>query len=139
VTGIQYQFVFSSTHLSEMVYLHYHKFPFSPRCVRFSVTLADCYHIMQQKVEIGTLRDIGIGRCLGYLQVESDPDRNVLCSGLWKKCGVSHFGGIHWLACCTVSASAELIVFFRTFIFDRLLSCLTFIRLLFSAIVDVVV
>ena len=40
--------------------------------VRLSVTLVDCDHIVQQKVEIGHVTGYG------SLRAEADPDRNIL-------------------------------------------------------------
>jgi len=40
-----------------------------------SITLVDCDHTVQQKWNWSNNR---IGLCLGYMQAEADPDRNIL-------------------------------------------------------------
>jgi len=47
-----------------------------------SVMLMDCDHTVQQNVEFGNDR---IGRCLGYMHAEVDPDRSSLSSRILLK------------------------------------------------------
>ena len=59
--------------------------------VCLSVTLVDCDHIVQEKIEMGTNR---IDRCHIYLHSKADPDCNTIqsriiqrkISGVWKMC-----------------------------------------------------
>jgi len=46
--------------------------------VRLSVTLMDCNHTVQHKVEIGIGSNDIIGRCLRYLHAETNPDCSIL-------------------------------------------------------------
>ena len=71
--------------------------------VSLLVTLMDFDHTVQQKVEINTRQDRLVTWCLGYLQMEADPDHSILwswiplkkTSGVFLKCWVLHFGSKH--------------------------------------------
>jgi len=73
--------------------------------VRPSVTLVDCDHTVQQQVEVGTSQD----RSVSWLSAaKADPDRSILWSGILKNVEFCTRGGVQRLACCAISASAEL-------------------------------
>ena len=87
--------------------------------VRLSITLEDCDHIVQRKVEIGTWQVRAV-ICMPLMALY----RPVIClhynmlwcrillrkktSGVWKKCKIVHICGIQRLACRVISASDKL-------------------------------
>jgi len=56
--------------------------------VHLSITLVDCDHIVQQKWR--SAHD-GIGRCLGYLHAEANPDHSILGSTEQYKQGIEKY------------------------------------------------
>jgi len=74
--------------------------------VRLSVTLVDCDHIVQEKVEIGTGQDRSVGVLTTCMPTP------IRIAGVCGKYGVLHFCSIQRLACCAISASTELFVLF---------------------------
>jgi len=92
--------------------------------VRLSVTLVDCDRTLQQKVENGTWQDKWVGRCLGYLHVEADPDRIILWSRILPRNARRHEKNVELCNNCShVSLSQHmlsLLFFFSARVFEVL-------------------
>jgi len=89
--------------------------------VRLSVTLVDCDHIVQQKVEISKWQD----RSVSWLPAwQSRPGSCIAIPiltetrGLWENGGVLHFGGnnlcVQRLLCGAITASVDHLVSIRS-------------------------